>query len=88
MFKYNNELIGIILYYEGIYGNYYSIDKISYVNRIKYEEFETILKEFNGFEVWSRVVDGEIIKFNDEEDCGNCCEYLNSVLIMNKLTED
>ena len=90
MFEYiNDKNFGTILIYnKGVYGNYYSIHGISYENKINYIELENIIEDFNGVEICSSVVCGEIIQFKNEEDCKKCIEYLDSLLILNKLIGD
>jgi len=91
MFKYEkSKETGFILFYEFNFDN--RIKHKSYViSATKYkgiEKFNDIIKQFNGFdssEPYNESMMYMIIKFDNEEDCKNCCEYLNSILIMNKL---
>ena len=84
---------GYVLYFKKWSKFYQSFCDLSRVERqmevlnIESPEFFKIIEEFNGEETcngtnikWSHYV-----KFNSEEDCKRCIEYLNEILVMNKL---
>ena len=86
MFRWDDiGVVGLILYCEINNYSYCSLDAISYNAKIEYVMLKNAIKKFNGNEVWNHVIRGEIIKFKNIEDTEKCCEYLNSLLIMNKL---
>lgn len=91
MFDYEFKFImfyRIITMYSSRSYKIYSIYDFIRILKIKKSEFLKIIEEFNGKNIYSITLKwSNCIRFNNEEDCKNCINYLNGLLIMNKLID-
>jgi len=84
MFKWENIKIDEQeLYYENFQGCFNIKWQIEFITKIP--NFREICNGFNGCEVLDSYFDNKFIKFKNVEDAEKCCEYLNSLLVLDKL---